>query len=102
MEQGRHIPIVLDSGEVLKDPPGVLQTLCDALEIPFSEAMLKWKAGPRIEDGVWAKHWYGNVHQSTGFISRPQQYVELSEDQEELYQEVKPHYEFLFEKSIKA
>ena len=29
--------------------------------------MLAWPAGGRPEDGVWAKHWYGAVHRSTGF-----------------------------------
>jgi hypothetical protein len=99
---GKYPPIVLDSGEVLKNPAKVLKALCNALEIPFSEKMLKWEAGARKEDGIWARYWYGNVHQSTGFITRPQQYVELSGRLEDLYQEVKPHYEFLFEKSIKA
>ena len=39
------------------------------LEIPFSNQMLSWKAGPRKEDGIWAKHWYKNVHQSNSFQS---------------------------------
>jgi hypothetical protein len=29
--------------------------------------MLRWPAGPKPEDGVWAEHWYANVHASTGF-----------------------------------
>ena len=29
--------------------------------------MLSWPEGPKPEDGVWAKHWYENVHASTGF-----------------------------------
>jgi hypothetical protein len=31
------------------------------------EAKISWPAGPKPEDGVWAKHWYRNVHASTGF-----------------------------------
>jgi hypothetical protein len=60
-------PIVLDARELLLDPPGVLQRACASLGIPFQEAMLSWPAGPKPEDGVWAKHWYHNVHASTGF-----------------------------------
>ena len=60
-------PIVLDARELLLDPPGVLRKLCDALVIPFHESMLRWPAGPKPEDGVWAPHWYANVHLSTGF-----------------------------------
>jgi hypothetical protein len=60
-------PIVLDARELLLDPPGVLRRACAGLGIPFEEAMLSWPAGPKPEDGVWAKHWYQNVHASTGF-----------------------------------
>ena len=60
-------PVVLDAKQLLLDPPGVLRSACDRLGIPFHEAMLRWPAGPKPEDGVWAKHWYANVHASTGF-----------------------------------
>lgn len=63
---GRDLP-VLDARLLLRDPRGVLSALCARLEIPFDEAMLSWPAGPRPEDGVWAPHWYHNVHRSTGF-----------------------------------
>ncbi len=60
-------PMVLDSKEILMDPEVKLTDLCAYLGIPFDEAMLSWEKGPRPEDGVWAKHWYYNVHNSTGF-----------------------------------
>jgi hypothetical protein len=60
-------PIVLDARDLLLDPPGVLQKTCAVLDIPFEEAMLTWPAGPKPEDGVWARHWYHKVHASTGF-----------------------------------
>jgi hypothetical protein len=69
-----EIPIVLDARELLLDPPGVLRLACADLGIPFEDAMLSWPAGPKPEDGVWARHWYHNVHASTGFApySRPE------------------------------
>lgn len=60
-------PAVIDSGDVLSDPRGVLSALCGACGIPFSEAMLSWPAGRRGSDGVWAPAWYANVEKSTGF-----------------------------------
>lgn len=60
-------PIVLDARELLLDPPGVLRKACARLGIPFEETMLSWPAGPKPEDGVWARFWYDNVHASTGF-----------------------------------
>jgi hypothetical protein len=60
---------VLDAADVLRDPPGSLRRLCDALGIGFDPAMLAWPPGPRATDGVWAPHWYAGVHASTGFAA---------------------------------
>ncbi len=65
-ERGRTPPVI-DSRDVLKDPRKLLGLLCDALGVPFDDAMLHWPAGPRETDGIWAKHWYASVEQSTTF-----------------------------------
>ncbi len=59
--------IVIDSTDIRADPERMLRTLCAAIVLPFDPAMLAWPVGPRAEDGVWAQHWYGAVHKSTGF-----------------------------------
>jgi hypothetical protein len=58
---------VVDSADIRADPAGMLGRLCAAIGLPFSPAMLRWQAGPRPFDGVWASHWYNAVHASTGF-----------------------------------
>jgi hypothetical protein len=63
---GRTPPIV-DARDVLTSPRAMLEKLCDAVGVPFVEAMLSWPPGPRPTDGIWAKHWYAAVEQSTGF-----------------------------------
>lgn len=60
-------PVVIDSRDVLENPSAMLAALCDAVDVPFDDAMLSWEPGPRKTDGVWAKHWYATVEQSTGF-----------------------------------
>jgi len=60
---------VVDSRDLLCDPPGVLRALCAALDVPFDERMLSWPAGPRASDGVWAPYWYTSVQSSTGFAA---------------------------------
>jgi hypothetical protein len=66
-------PVVIDSKVLLKDPEATLIELCRRLGIEFEPAMLAWPDGPKPEDGVWAKHWYHNVHKSTKFGEyRPQ------------------------------
>ncbi len=95
-------PIVLDSGELLKNPEKVLSELCVACGVHFDSNMLQWEAGPRPEDGIWAKYWYANVHQSTGFVPQKSSSSPLPEYLEPLYQELKPYYELLFQHSIKS
>ena len=60
-------PIVVESRRLLQDPKTVLEAVCERVGIPFEAGMLSWEAGPKPEDGVWAPHWYDNVHRSTGF-----------------------------------
>jgi Sulfotransferase domain len=58
---------VVESADLLADPEGTLRALCQALDVPFDEHMLAWRAGPRDSDGVWAPFWYASVIASTGF-----------------------------------
>jgi Sulfotransferase domain len=64
-------PAVVDSDDILRDPPHVLAALCADLGINFDRAMLSWAPGPRPEDGAWAPHWYDAVRASTGFAAPP-------------------------------
>jgi len=67
-------PPVVDSRDVLEAPRAILEQLCAAFAVPFLEEMLSWPPGPRETDGVWAKFWYDNVENSTGFRPyRPRQ-----------------------------
>ncbi|MFI5135317.1 MAG: hypothetical protein ACHQD9_05655 [Chitinophagales bacterium] len=94
--------IIVDANEVLKNPEAMLMKLCKNLGIEFQSAMLHWEAGARKEDGVWAKYWYQNVHQSTGFAPFEKEEKKLPERMMKIYEKAKPFYDFLFEKSLKA
>ncbi|MDG2080633.1 MAG: hypothetical protein P8J47_02480 [Bacteroidales bacterium] len=61
-------PLVVDSTKVLLNPKKELMYLCKRINIPYNDNMLIWKAQPLKEDGIWAKHWYTNIHKSEGFI----------------------------------
>lgn len=95
-------PIVIDSRELLKNPPEVLRKLCDKIGIAFEDTMLKWEKGPLPEDGVWAKYWYYNVHKSTGFMSyRPKQ-EDVPGRLSDLLEECLDYYNDLARYAIKA
>ncbi|MDT4914791.1 MAG: hypothetical protein QOC66_3919 [Pseudonocardiales bacterium] len=70
-------PPVIDAADFLRDPEGYLRWLCSYIDVDFSEAMLRWPAGPRASDGVWAPYWYRAVLSSTGFEPYRRRDVEL-------------------------
>ena len=89
-------PPVIEGVDVLRDPARALASLCAALGIEFTPAMLQWPAGRRATDGVWAPAWYNAVEQSTGFgpppaASQPQ----LPRDLQLIADAALPHYEML-------
>ena len=63
--------------------------------------MLEWTKGPKKEDGVWANYWYQNTHNSTTFSTYKEKKILLNREEETLYKECLPFYNFLTEKSIK-
>ncbi|MEQ8703041.1 MAG: hypothetical protein RIC19_03930 [Phaeodactylibacter sp.] len=93
---------VVDARQLLLNPPGVLRQLCTCLGLAFDESMLEWPAGPCPEDGVWASHWYGRVHTSTGFQPYTERTYELPPALEGLARQCAPYYHTLFEVALKA
>jgi hypothetical protein len=94
-------PAVVDSRELLRNPAVILQKLCRCVGLEYDEAMLHWEKGARPEDGVWARHWYHAVHQSTGFApysAKPDFPVHL----ERLLLECQPWYDKLYEHALRA
>ena len=101
LEKGK-LAAVVDSRELLSDPPSVLRQLCGHLGITFDERMLSWRPGPRPEDGVWARYWYSSVHQSSGFGPYQEKDYELPPRLEALAAECHLYYEQLYQVAIMA
>ena len=93
-------PIVIDSKELLRDPPGVLAQLCRRIAIPYDETMLTWEPGPVPEDGVWGAYWYENTHASTGFGAYKHREVTLPDSVEAVADACRPIYERLLKYGI--
>jgi hypothetical protein len=90
-----HAPPVIDSADIRRDPRDKLSALCDALGIPFTDHMLHWPAGGHPDDGVWAPHWYGAVHRSTGFAEAEGPLPNLEGAHARVAEAAMPHYETL-------
>ena len=93
--------IILDSKMLLINPKKTLIKLCDLLNIPFYDTMLKWDRGSKKEDGVWAKYWYTNVHNTTCFLPYKKRLgIQFNSSQKNLYNECKSYYNLLTKLSI--
>jgi hypothetical protein len=96
-ERSGAVPPVIDARDVLQDPERMLRLLCHAVGIEFDSAMLSWPPGLRETDGAWAKHWYGEVAQSTGFAPYSARRAEVPERLREIHKDCRECYERLYE-----
>ena len=99
-EASGKTPLVLDARLLLLDPEGVLRALCERLGLEWEPEMLSWPAGPKPEDGVWAPHWYQNVHGSTGFAPYREKAEQVPARLRGLLAEATPLYERLLRHAI--
>lgn len=95
------VPPVIDSMDVLMNPREVLSKLCDRIGVIFSEEMLSWSKGERDTDGIWGKHWYKNVIDSTGFNTYKEKEEDIPDKYVELYEECSKIYDSLYKYRIK-
>ncbi|MFV0360926.1 HAD family hydrolase [Tropicimonas sp.] len=92
--------VVVDSADIRRDPETTLRRLCEAIGLPFTPAMLAWPPGGRAEDGVWARHWYGAVHDSTGFAGPEGDLPEVAEELQPLLEAALPYHATLAARKI--
>jgi Sulfotransferase domain len=95
-------PVVLDAGEFLHAPEAQLRALCDAVGVPFSPRMLCWPPGPRVSDGVWARHWYAQVYRSTGFELPAEEEIHLPATLAGILEQVTPAFEALYARRLRS
>jgi len=100
-DQLGQTPPVMDSRDVLSHPRSMLTQLCAALDVPFTESMLTWEPGLRETDGVWAKHWYASVKDSTHFKPYTAREPEYPAECEPIVARARPHYDLLYSRRIR-
>jgi len=90
------VPPVIDAKDVLENPEQMLRLLCEAVGVEFTKSMLSWPPGLRETDGVWAKHWYGEVANTTSFQPYRPRHYELPESLRDLCARCRDCYERLY------
>ena len=97
LNQYKRKPIVIDASHLIDNPKKILKFLCYNLGVKFYSSMLRWDRGPIKEDGIWAKYWYTNVHNSTNF-EKTKNEVDIKPMYKDLLNESQRYYEFLYSK----
>jgi Sulfotransferase domain len=93
----KSTPPVVDVKDVLGNPDRILRLLCEAVGVEFSTSMLSWPPGLRETDGIWAKHWYGEVAKTTSFQPYRPSHGEVPERFREIYDGCCECYQRLYE-----
>lgn len=102
LEDWGQLPPVIDSRELLLNPRSVLEQICAQVGLEFQNGMLAWSTGPKPYDGVWAPHWYQNVHRSTTFAPYKAKRKPFPSALKLLLAECSPYYERLLERAIRG
>ena len=94
-------PPVIDARDVRENPRRTLALLCEAVGVEFSEAMLSWPPGRRATDGIWAKHWYEEVENSTSFRPYQSSHEEVPERLKAVHSNARQIYERLYQERLR-
>ena len=100
---GKHgrPPVVIDSDDLLADPPTMVARYCEAIGIPFIAEALSWEPGSRNEvlwydgdDSIW----HESLKNSDGLKAQPRKQVDIADlpaRLQDLYHDFLPHYRHL-------
>jgi hypothetical protein len=91
------VPPVVDAKDVLENPEQMLRLLCEAVGVEFSKSMLSWPPGLRDTDGIWARHWYGEVAKTTSFQPYHERTDQVPEGLREIYERCRECYAKLYQ-----
>ena len=94
-------PIIIDARDILNNPKRILKLLCIKLDISFLDEMLSWKLGKRKTDGIWGKHWYSNVENSTEFMPHTKNNTSIPLKYKKIYEECMEHYQHLYKQRMR-
>ena len=96
LRENKKDTIVIDSSILLENPKKILNEWCKNLNIEFNEKMLSWRKGHYSTDGIWWKHWYNNVINTTQFELLDKKSNTIPNRYQDIYDEALDYYEKLY------
>jgi hypothetical protein len=93
--------IVIDSNILLNNPEKILSQWCNSIDLEFDISMLRWKKGNHPQDGIWWKHWYDNVINSTKFQKFSSSNDIVDKKYKLIYDEALDYYKIFFDLCLK-
>ena len=93
-------PPIIDASRLRSNPEQVLSKFCKIIDIEWDNNMLEWSAGLKDYDGIWAKHWYPSVMNSTSFKPDTNNSIKLSDNEKRIVDLAMPIYEELYKRAI--
>lgn len=88
--------IVIDSNILLNNPKKILSRWCSSINLEFDSSMLSWEKGNYPQDGIWWKHWYDNVINTTSFKKFSSNERKLDKKYQSIYDEALDYYNKLY------
>ena len=88
--------LVIDVSTLLNNPESILNHWCNHLNIKFDKKMLNWKKGPYSTDGIWWKHWYNNIINTTKFEKFENRSNNVPKEYHSIYDEALDYYKKLY------
>jgi len=105
-ERNSKPPVVIDSDDLLSDPPKMVEKYCKAIGVPFIPEALSWEPGSR-DDVLWYDSddsvWHASLQDSDGLKAQPAKPADVSKLPQALrnqYEIFLPHYEYLYQHRI--
>jgi hypothetical protein len=94
-------PVVIDSDDLLEDPPAMVAEYCSAIGVPFIADALTWEPGSRSEvlwydgdDSIW----HESLKNPDGLKAQPRKHIDIDDlptGLRALYDDFLPHYHHL-------
>ena len=95
LKKSNHRFKIIDSVDLLVNPKAVLFDWCESINIKFDQSMLKWEKGSHPNDGIWWKHWYDNVINTSGFQKYQKKDISIENKYDSIYTKSMEYYNYL-------